>query len=168
MQDIINIEIIMKRNHTFKKLYIVYLSIKATHSRNHPPTDYLRKLARLEESIGLTGWSEDPHASLRYPHYKHIPNKVIVNDTPGYRSTDLENNENKNTSLNNNSTEDNPISECAVCFEQFGSTNNAGKLITRSCIIPCGHAQFCFSCLEKVKACPICKRQIHKHLRVYI
>lgn len=67
----------MKRNHTLKKLYIVYLSIKATHSRNHSSTDYSNKLDRLEASIGLTGWSNDPHACWRYPHYKHIPNKIF-------------------------------------------------------------------------------------------
>lgn len=98
---------------------------------------------------------------------RFLVNNTLSSDV-SIDSADLENNENKNISLNNNSIEDNPISECAVCFEQFGSTNDVGKLITRSCIIPCGHAQSCSSCLEKMKACPICKRQIHNYLRAYI
>ena len=47
---------------------------------------------------------------------------------------------------------------CVVCFED---------LLNRFALLPCGHTQFCESCIKKIDNCHLCQSQITSTLRIF-
>ncbi|XP_035197482.1 E3 ubiquitin-protein ligase LRSAM1 isoform X2 [Oxyura jamaicensis] len=48
-------------------------------------------------------------------------------------------------------------SECVVCMEQEAQT----------VFLPCGHVCCCQTCCEQLRACPLCRKDITQHVRIF-
>jgi hypothetical protein len=48
--------------------------------------------------------------------------------------------------------------DCCICFEEIKE---------RITLIPCGHTTICTICIKELSICPLCKREINSHMRIY-
>jgi E3 ubiquitin-protein ligase NEURL3 len=65
--------------------------------------------------------------------------------------------------LNELITKEESAKKCIICFEK-----EAGNFA----LVPCGHTQFCCSCIEEInkrtKECSLCKTNIESVLKLYL
>ena len=48
--------------------------------------------------------------------------------------------------------------KCVVCFDLTER---------KHALVPCGHTQFCKSCIEKFKDCPVCRESVSSFIKIY-
>jgi len=75
------------------------------------------------------------------------------------KTSELQNIVNLNSGTNNNVAtidhEDDKL--CAICMDS-GITH---------VLVPCGHAKFCSSCVQDIKECPVCRKEVTMCMKLY-
>lgn len=52
------------------------------------------------------------------------------------------------------------VDECVICLEDLAEAQKA-------VVVPCGHANYCWDCVQKIEACSICRQPVKQCFKIF-
>lgn len=52
------------------------------------------------------------------------------------------------------------VDECVICLEDLAEAQKA-------VVVPCGHANYCWDCVQKIETCSICRQRVNQCFKIF-